>query len=200
MNYLPIIIAACLLVIPAMVHAQDAPENANPVVIMKTNKGTIEIELFSDKAPETVRNFLSYVFSGFYTGTVFHRVIENFMIQGGGFTEDMTKKETLPPIKNEATNGLSNKRGTIAMARTMVVDSASSQFFINVVDNGKNLDHKNTSQRGYGYCVFGQVIKGMDVVDKIRRVATTSVHAPDGTPYRDVPVKAVIIESVTLKE
>ena len=200
MNYLSVIIAACIFIIPAMVHAQDASENGNQVVVMKTNKGTIEIELFSDKAPETVRNFLTYVFSGFYTNTIFHRVIEGFMIQGGGFTEDMNKKETRPSIKNEAGNGLSNKRGTIAMARTMVVDSASSQFFINVADNGRNLDHKGETPRNYGYCVFGQVVEGMDIVDKIARAATTSVYAPDGTPYKDVPVKAVIIESITLKE
>ena len=135
----------------------------NPVVVMKTSMGDVEIELFQDKAPVTVANFLMYVDKGFYNGTIFHRVISNFMIQGGGFTPGMKEKKTSSPVKNEATNGLSNKAGTVAMARTMDVHSATSQFFINVVDN-PFLDYKSSTAEGYGYCVFGKVIKGMDVV------------------------------------
>jgi peptidyl-prolyl cis-trans isomerase B (cyclophilin B) len=142
---------------------------ANPVVLMKTSMGDVKIKLFNDKAPISVANFMSYVDEKFYDGTVFHRVIKDFMIQGGGYNADLSKKETKAAIKNEAENGLSNKRGTLAMARTNIVDSATSQFFINVVDNSF-LDHK--SPRDFGYAVFGEVIDGMDVVDKIRGVKT----------------------------
>ena len=165
-------------------------EEVNPVVEMITSMGKIEIELDAEKAPITVKNFLSYVDSKFYDDTIFHRVINNFMIQGGGFTEDFKSKETAPPIKNEAANGLLNKRGTIAMARTGEVDSATSQFFVNVVDN-TFLDHK---VRDYGYCVFGKVISGMDVVDKIKVVKTTRKG-----PYTDVPVETVFIKSIRRK-
>ncbi|MFI5322442.1 MAG: peptidylprolyl isomerase [Thermodesulfobacteriota bacterium] len=162
-------------------------EGGNPVVIMSTSKGDIKIELFKDKTPITVENFLSYVNDGFYDGTVFHRVIPNFMIQGGGFTPDFTQKPTKQPIKNEATNGLKNERGTIAMARTQVVDSATSQFFINLADNS----FLDNGVRDYGYAVFGKVIDGMNVVDSIAAVET--VHKG---MYGDVPKEDVVIKSV----
>lgn len=152
--------------------------------------GKIKVELDPEKAPITVKNFLSYVDKGFYNGTIFHRVKDNFVIQGGGFTKDMKEKETESPIKNEANNGLKNLRGTIAMARTMVIDSATAQFFINVIDNDF-LNYKDDSIRGYGYCVFGKVIEGMDVVDKIKVVKTHSVG-----PHDDVPVEPIIIKSI----
>ncbi|HHQ48100.1 MAG TPA: peptidyl-prolyl cis-trans isomerase [Acidobacteria bacterium] len=152
------------------------------------------LELDTAKAPVTVENFLRYVREGFYDGTVFHRVIPGFMIQGGGFTAAMEKKRTHPPIKNEAGNGLANLRGTIAMARTSQVNSANSQFFINVVDN-HFLDHRDNSPRGYGYCVFGKVVEGMDVVDAIAKVKTGVSHG-----MRDVPVEPVIIEHATVVE
>ncbi len=164
----------------------------NPRVRLETNKGVIVLELEPEKAPITVENFLRYVREGFYDGTIFHRVIPNFMIQGGGFTAAMEKKGTHPPIKNEAGNGLHNLRGTIAMARTSQVDSANSQFFINVVDN-PYLDHRDNSPRGYGYCVFGKVVEGMDVVDAIAKVKTGVAHG-----MRDVPVEPVIIKHATV--
>lgn len=165
----------------------------NPVVVLKTSMGDIEIELYQDKAPVTVNNFLSYVDSGFYDGTIFHRVINNFMIQGGGMIPGLVEKKTSAPIRNEAGNGLSNLRGTIAMARTQDVNSATSQFFINVVDN-RYLDFKNATPAGYGYCVFGKVIKGIDVVEKIKGVATGRRGY-----YDDVPVNDVVIISIKRK-
>ena len=156
-------------------------------VVIETNMGKIEVELDSEKAPISVNNFLQYVKSGYYNGTIFHRVINNFMVQGGGFDKFMQKKTTLPAIKNEAKNGLKNDRGTLAMARTGVVDSATSQFFINHKDN----NFLNHGGRDYGYAVFGKVTKGMDVVDAIARVQTKA---------RDVPVNPVIIKNVHLKE
>jgi len=169
---------------------EEKTEPRNPVVTMKTNMGDIKIELWQDKAPETVKNFIQYVDDDFYNGTVFHRVIDNFMIQGGGFTQDMKQKPTRAPIKNEAGAELKNDRGTIAMARTMVVDSATAQFFINVVDNPA-LNHRDDSPAGFGYAVFGKVIDGMDVVDKIKGVSTSN-----SGQFQNVPVKPVIIESV----
>lgn len=165
----------------------------NPQVILTTNKGEIVIELYPDKAPLTVENFLKYVDDKFYDGTIFHRVIKSFMIQGGGFEPGMNQKETQAPIKNEAGNGLSNTKGTIAMARTMVVDSATAQFFINVVDN-PFLDHQDESVRGFGYCVFGKVISGMETVDAIKAVRTTV-----SGPYQDVPAEDVVIISAKRK-
>ena len=144
---------------------------------IETDLGAIEIELDEKKAPATVKNFVDYAKSGHYNGTIFHRVIDGFMIQGGGFTPDMDQKPTKAPIRNEAMNGLKNARGTIAMARTMVVDSATSQFFINLVDNDF-LDHRSKTPSGYGYCVFGKVTKGMDVVDKIAAVKTDGNDRP----------------------
>jgi cyclophilin family peptidyl-prolyl cis-trans isomerase len=168
---------------------------AGPVVEIKTNKGTIEVELYPDKAPVTVKNFLDYVDAGQYNGTIFHRVIKDFMIQGGGFTPDGQQKPTKPPIKNEANNGLKNSRGTLAMARTAVVDSATSQFFINHADNAF-LDFKNETPQGYGYCVFGKVTGGMDVVD----VIATSPKGGNAQPvFQDRPKDDVIIESITRK-
>lgn len=161
----------------------------NPVVLVKTSQGDMKFELFADKAPDTVKNFLAYVDDRFYDGTIFHRVIPDFMIQGGGFQPGMTQKAAKPPIKNESTNGLSNTRGTIAMARTSVPDSATAQFFINVRDNGF-LDRAQ-AQDGVGYCVFGKVTEGMDVVDKIKAAKTASRGG-----HGDVPVADVMIESV----
>lgn len=160
-------------------------KGGNPVVLIKTSKGDITVELDKEKAPISVENFLSYVNDGFYNETVFHRVIKNFMIQGGGFTTDMKQKPTKDPIKNEAKNGLSNVRGSIAMARTGVVDSATSQFFINHKDN----DFLNHGSRDYGYAVFGKVTEGMEVVDAIAEVKTG---------YQDVPTENIVIESITV--
>ena len=156
-------------------------------VKMQTTKGTIVLELDDEKAPETVRNFVEYVQAGHYDGTIFHRVIDGFMIQGGGFTKDMNQKKTRAPIRNEASNGLHNKRGTIAMARTMVVDSATSQFFINLVDNDF-LDFTAPTTQGYGYAVFGKVTDGMDVVDAIAKVKT-GYHGP----HQNVPEETIEI-------
>ena len=163
----------------------------NPVVNLSTNMGDITIELYADKAPITVENFLTYVKDGFYNDTVFHRVIAGFMIQGGGFIADGTQKKNMDPIKNEADNGLQNLEGTIAMARTQIVDSATSQFFINCKDNNF-LDH---GSRDFGYCVFGKVIKGMDVVKKIE---TNPTGAKKG--MRDWPLEDVIIQSAQIVE
>lgn len=163
----------------------------NPTVVMSTNMGDIHIELAEDKAPKTVANFLGYVEDKHYDGTVFHRVISNFMIQGGGFTEDMRQKKTKAPVQNEADNGLGNKRGTIAMARTSAPHSATSQFFINVVDNDF-LNFKSKNSNGWGYAVFGTVVKGMEVADKIRAVPT----GPAGPFRRDAPRETVVINSV----
>ncbi len=159
----------------------------NPQVILETSSGKIILKLYSDRAPETVKNFIAYIDSEFYNDTVFHRVIPNFMIQGGGFTAAMTPKPTQTPIKNEADNGLKNDRGTIAMARTADPDSATAQFFINSVNN-EFLNHKSKDSRGWGYAVFGKVIEGMDVVDAIAGVKTGTHGA-----YRDVPIEAVVI-------
>jgi cyclophilin family peptidyl-prolyl cis-trans isomerase len=164
---------------------------AAPTVEMKTNKGTILIELNAEKAPKTVENFLKYVNSGFYNGTVFHRVIPGFMIQGGGFLPDMGERKTSGEIQNEANNGLTNTRGTIAMARRNEPHSASSQFFINHANNAF-LDHTGPQDgRTWGYAVFGRVVQGMDVVDRIASV-TTGMRGM----HRDVPVEPVIVESV----
>lgn len=162
------------------------------MVKLSTNFGNITLELNADKAPITVANFLQYVESGFYDGIIFHRVIDGFMIQGGGFDANMKQKKTLGEIKNEANNGLSNEAYTIAMARTSIPDSASSQFFINVNDNDF-LDHTSPSPSGWGYCVFGKVVAGMDVVDKIKAVKTSSKAG-----HQDVPTEPVIIEKATL--
>lgn len=165
---------------------------AGTKVLMQTNQGDITIELADKQAPITTQNFLNYVQSGFYNGLIFHRVIPRFMIQGGGFDMQMNQKETLAPIQNEANNGLKNKRGTIAMARTMDVNSATSQFFINSVDNSF-LDHKSNTAQGMGYAVFGNVISGMDVVDKISAMQTTYKNE-----FADVPKEPIIIEKISV--
>ena len=155
-------------------------------VILLTNKGNIKLKLYPEKAPITVKNFLSYIDSGFYNNTIFHRIIPGFVIQGGGFSKEMDRKKTLPPIKNEADNGLKNLRGTLSMARTNIVNSATSQFFINLKDND-SLDH---GSRDFGYAVFAEVIEGMEIVDKIASVKTTN------SPMPNIPVEQVVIESV----
>lgn len=170
---------------PNLSSENKTSKGGNPVVLIKTNKGDIKVELYKEKAPITVENFLIYVNEGFYNGTIFHRVINNFMIQAGGLTLDLQQKPAKSPIKNEANNGLKNVRGSIAMGRTAVVDSATSHFYINHVDN-ESLDH---GKNGFGYAVFGQTIEGMDLVDTIAKVQTAR---------GDVPVEPVIIESITV--
>ena len=165
--------------------------DANPQIIMETDKGNITIELYPDKTPETAANFLRAVDEAFYNGTIFHRVIKGFMVQGGGLGEDMDEKDwNHKPVKNEAADGISNERGTIAMARTMDPNSATTQFFINTVDNAR-LDHSAPTPSGFGYCAFGRVIAGMDAVDAIEGTETTSRRMHD-----DVPVEPVVIRSV----
>ena len=164
------------------------------MVTLKTNYGDITLELFADKAPNTVENFLSYVKDGFYDGTIFHRVIDGFMIQGGGMTADMEQKSTKAPIKNEANNGVANAAGTIAMARTNDPHSATAQFFINVKNNDF-LNFSSESMNGWGYCVFGKVASGMDVVEKIKNVRTGN-HGY----HQDVPVEPVVIENALISE
>jgi peptidyl-prolyl cis-trans isomerase A (cyclophilin A) len=172
---------------------ETLPKGGNPVVQLETSMGIIKIELYPEKAPVTVKNFLTYVREGHYDGLVFHRVIGDFMIQGGGFTKDMKeRKADHPPIKNEADNGLKNDRGSVAMARTGVVDSATAQFFINTVNNDF-LNHKANTPQGYGYAVFGKVIGGMDVVDKIRAVPTGTTGG-----LQDVPKTPVTILKATV--
>ena len=184
---LSIFACALLALLPRALPAQKA---ANPVVVMETNVGTITIELFKDQAPKTVENFLAYANAGFYGGTIFHRVIKDLMIQGGGFTPQMRLKPTRPPIKNEASSLLRNERGTVAAARSAGVDSSTAQFFINTAQNSQ-WDHKSIRPDEFGYAVFGRVIAGMDVVDQIERVKT------DGN---DVPKSLIMITRVSLKE
>ena len=177
---------ACLALLAAPLANAAAPQ-----VELKTSLGTIVLELYPDRAPETVKNFQQYVQSGFYNGMVFHRVIPGFMIQGGGFTADFRNKPTREPIRNEATKGLKNAVGTVAMARTSDPHSATAQFFINVVDN-PFLDYR---EGNYGYAVFGKVVSGMDVVQKIAAVPTAA-----RPPHQNVPVKPVVIESARMLE
>ena len=167
----------------------------NPLVELKTSAGPIVIELYPEKAPKSVANFLEYVKAGFYDGSIFHRVIDGFMIQGGGFTTGFQQKPTRAPVPNEADNGLKNLRGTIAMARTSDPQSATAQFFINVKDNAA-LDYKSSTPQSWGYAVFGKVIDGMEVVDKIRQTPTGA--GGPGNRFSDVPATPVIIESVTI--
>jgi cyclophilin family peptidyl-prolyl cis-trans isomerase len=184
------VVALCFVVLGVL--SAGGARAANPVVVMETNLGTIKIELFEDKAPVTVKNFLKYVEDKHYDGTVFHRVIKTFMIQGGGFEPGMKEKKTREPIKNESDNGVSNQRGTIAMARTSDPDSATAQFYINVEDN-KGLD--GGPGKASGYAVFGRVIEGMDVVDKIKAVKTGTKGR-----FQDVPVEDVVIKSVRVQK
>lgn len=177
-----------LLVIPLMASSFSLAQD-NPIVVMETNKGTIKIELWADKAPISVENFLRYTDNSYFDGLVFHRVIPGFMIQGGGFDPDMVQKSTYDAIKNEASASVPNNRGTLAMARTNVVDSATAQFFINLVNNDF-LNHTDETPRGFGYAVFGEVIEGMDVVDTIAAVETGTIRG-----YQNVPTEPVIITS-----
>ena len=167
---------------------------ANPKITIKTNKGDVEAELFEDKAPESVKNFLFYVEKGHYKGTIFHSVINNFMIQGGGFDKDMKEKSVGKPIKNEAKTDVKNETGTLAMARTQDINSATAQFFINVADNAF-LDHRDETSAGFGYAVFGKVTSGMPIVNKIKMVKTGSRGQ-----YEDVPVEPVVILDITKKK
>jgi len=163
---------------------------ANPQVLLKTSKGDITLELYPDKAPGTVKNFLAYVDAKFYDGLIFHRVIKGFMIQGGGLTADYSTRPAKPPIKNEAGNGLKNDRGTIAMARSGEVDSATCQFFINHVNNDF-LNHRDNTPAGFGYCVFGQVVAGMDVVDAIATTPTMTIHGMEDVPRETVTIISI---------
>ena len=164
------------------------PAPGNPVAVISTSMGDITVELYKDRAPVSVENFLRYVAEGFYPGTIFHRVVKNFVVQGGGYLEGMIEKQTREPIQNEATNGLKNLRGTLAMARTQTLRSATSQFYINVANNSA-LDHRGYTPADFGYAVFGRVLSGMEVADKIAEVATKAEN----------PIETVTIKSVTLK-
>ena len=186
------LLAMFLLTLPACSHAGNEPKTkGGPVILMSTSLGDVKIELYDQDAPETVKNFLAYVNDKFYDGTIFHRVIAGFMIQGGGFTTDMTQKPTKPPIKNESSNGLKNETYTLAMARTSVPDSATSQFFINAKNN--DFLNKASAQDGVGYAVFGKVVEGMDIVNKIEKVPTGRSGM-----YADVPAEPVVIKSMTV--
>ena len=198
--FIPLLITCAILMLPvgqtfAAPSADSNNTNENmPRVRLVTTLGDIVLELNQAKAPKSVDNFLTYVNNGFYNGTIFHRVIDGFMVQGGGFTQDLQKKTVRAPIDNEANNGLKNLNGTVAMARTNDPHSATAQFFINVTDNGF-LDHRSPSPRGWGYAVFGKVVEGMEVVDAIRRTATGS-----GGPFRkDVPRTPIVIQSAALE-
>lgn len=187
------LLAGCCLAVLVTMHAPQATAQGNPVVVIETSLGNITAELDQANAPLSVANFLEYVESGHYGGTVFHRVIKTFMIQGGGFTADMQQKPVNPPVKNEARNGLLNDKYTLAMARTNVVDSATSQFFINTADNAA-LNNRGITPGEYGYAVFGRVTEGTDVVDKI-----ADEEVGNRGPYQNVPTTAVDILSVTVQ-
>ena len=190
----PVALLSFLLLYQALGGPQPpAPTAApgNPTVVVATSLGDITVELFKDRAPVSVENFLQYATEGFYDGTIFHRVIPGFMIQGGGFTPDLVEKPTRPPIRNEATNKLSHLRGTLGMARTEALRSATSQFFINVADNRIKLDHHGYAPEDFGYAVFGRVLRGMDVCDRIAAVKTGRAG-----PHADVPVEPVVIKGV----
>ena len=173
----------------------NASAQANPIVDIETSEGLVSAELYADKAPVSVENFLRYVDNNFFDGLIFHRVIPNFMVQGGGFSADMVQKSAYEPIKNEARSDVPNVRGTLAMARTNVIDSATSQFFINLVDNDY-LNHTDNSARGFGYAVFGKVISGMEVIDKIASVETGTVRGG----HQNVPKKPVIILNISRQQ
>ena len=185
-----ILIAPLLLTAMAVTTVAQEKPMSHPKIVMETSEGTIVLELYPDKAPLTVKNFLNYVETGFFNGTIFHRVIPGFMIQGGGFSRDLKQKPTSAPVKNEADNGLKNDRGTIAMARTQDPHSASSQFFINTVDN-TFLNYKSQTVSGWGYAVFGSVVEGMAVVDAISKVATASQGRFDDVPKTPVEILQV---------
>jgi len=180
--------------VSAQPSSPPQPAPGNPVVVVSTKAGDITLELFKDRAPVSVENFLQYVAEGFYAGTLFHRVIPNFMVQGGGFESGMIEKSTRPPILNEAANGLSNVRGTVGMARTRALRSATSQFYINVADNRSKLDHRGYGPDDFGYAVFGRVLSGMEVVDRIAAMPTRMTG-----PHADVPVEDVVITGVKVR-
>jgi cyclophilin family peptidyl-prolyl cis-trans isomerase len=193
----PAIVVPFLLWFQAVGARQPAeltPAPGNPVAVISTPRGDITVELFKDRAPVSVENFLQYAGEGFYDGTIFHRVIPGFMIQGGGFTPDLIEKPTRPPIRNEATNGLGNLRGTLAMARTRALRSATAQFFINVADNRAKLDHRGYSPADFGYAVFGRILTGIEIADQIAAVQTRT-----SGPHEDVPVEPVVITSIKVK-
>jgi len=194
MSLLNLVLAAAGAAATLAALEASAQPAKNPVAVLDTTLGSITIELNPAAAPLTVKNFVSYVESGHYDGLIFHRVIPNFMVQGGGLASDMSQKKTSAPIKNEADNGLKNDRGTIAMARTSVVDSATSQFFINLKNNDF-LNHRERSSQGFGYAVFGKVTAGMEVVDRIAGVATTT-----RVGQKDVPVDPIVIKSAKVKK
>ena len=194
----PCTVLAFLMLLQGVGGAQPSapsPAPGNPTAVISTSLGDITVELYRDRAPVSVENFLQYAKEGFYEGTVFHRVIPGFMIQGGGLTPDLTEKPTRPPIRNEATNKLGHVRGTLGMARTQALRSATSQFFINVADNRAKLDHKGYAPEDFGYAVFGRVLSGLDVCDRIAAVATHQAG-----PHGDVPVDPVVIKSVRIAE
>ena len=182
-----VLAGVAVLAIGVLVASSNTADDKNPIVVMDTSMGTIKLELFLDKSPITVKNFMQYVDDKFYDGTIFHRVIPGFMIQGGGMDPGLKEKRTRGPIKNEASNGVSNVRGTIAMARTNDPNSATAQFFISVADNSR-LDKSAGSA---GYCAFGKVLEGMDVVDKIARVETANIGPHEAVPKADVVIKSV---------
>lgn len=186
-------IFTALLVLSVFSLPLMAEVKASHYIKVETNHGSFILALYADKAPKTVENFLKYMDSGFYNNTIFHRIIPGFVVQGGGFTKDFKRKSTRPPIYNEAKNGLSNRRGTIAMARTLDPHSATSQFYINLADN-KNLDHRSEAPAEWGYAVFGEIISGMDVIDKIAQLTT----GPGGHFQSDVPITPVIISNMSL--
>ena len=192
----PLMIAGIMLLCCGVAFgAETARKGGKPMVKLETSLGVIKVELYPDKAPVSVKNFLAYVKEGHYDGLIFHRVIRDFMVQGGGFTKEMGERGSKhPPIKNEADNGLKNDRGTLAMARTSVVDSATAQFFINVVNNDF-LNHRAKTPQGYGYAVFGKVTEGMDVVDKIR-----AVPVGNSGMFQDVPLQPVTITKATVAQ
>jgi len=184
---------ACALLFSTATHAVDKNNMSTTTIKLTTNQGEITLELDAEKAPNTVKNFVTYVEEGFYEGVIFHRIISNFMAQGGGFTTDFKQKDTHSPIENEADNGLKNDRGTIAMARTSDPHSATGQFFINLVDNDF-LNHSSKTSQGWGYAVFGKVTEGMDVVERIKSCETGFKGG-----HQDVPVEDIIIESVSVE-
>ena len=189
-NIIKYLVLTTIIFINNGVNAEMAK---NTIITVKTSLGDIKLELFNDKAPITAENFEKYIKSNYFTNSIFHRVIKDFMVQGGGFTPEMKEKETMSPIKNEANNKISNERGTIAMARTNDPHSASAQFFINLKDN-VFLDFKSETTQGWGYCVFGKVIEGMEVIDKIAIVDTGSYG-----PHQDVPKDPIIIKEIIIE-
>jgi cyclophilin family peptidyl-prolyl cis-trans isomerase len=193
MTWMVCLTLALMQASPAAQNSSPEPVPGNPLVVVETSAGSFTIELFKDKAPVSVENFLQYVRDGFYSGTIFHRVVPGYVIQGGGFTEDLAEKRTRPPIQNEADNKISNRRGTVAVARTRALRSGTSQFFVNLANN-TSLDFTGYSPEEFGYAVFGRVIAGMDVVDRIGAIPTS-----DRGGMANVPVAPVIIKAVTVK-